>query len=45
MLKRLLDLIERLPRFLHADKIDFLSIGKQPGMLDLKIGLAGYYEN
>ncbi|MGA2587949.1 MAG: hypothetical protein ABSF88_13115 [Candidatus Aminicenantales bacterium] len=45
MLKRLLDLIERHPRFLHADKIDFLSIGKQPGLLDLKIGLAGYYEN
>lgn len=45
MLKRLLDTIERHPRFLHAEKIDFQSIGKQPGLLEIKISLAGYYEN
>lgn len=45
MLIRLLDTIERHPRFLHVDKLDFQSIGKQPGLLELKISLAGYYEN
>ena len=45
MLKRLLDTIERHPRFLHVEKIDFLSIGKQPGLLDLRISLAGYDED
>ena len=45
MLKRLLDTIERHPRFLHVEKIDFQSIGKQPGLLEIKISLAGYYEN
>ena len=45
MLIRLLDTIERTPRFLHVDKLDFQSIGKQPGLLELKISLAGYYEN
>jgi len=45
MFKRLLDTIERHPHFLLIEKLDFLSIGKQPGLLDLKISLAGYYEN
>jgi hypothetical protein len=44
-MKRFLDMIERHRRFLHVEKIDFLAVGKQPGLLDLKIGLAGYYEN
>jgi hypothetical protein len=45
MLKRLLDAVERHPRFLHVEKIDFQGFGKQPGLLDIKISLAGYYEN
>ncbi len=45
MLKRLLDTIERHPRFLHVEKIDFMNIGKQPGLIDLRISLAGYYED
>lgn len=45
VLKRLLDFVERHPRLLLAEKIDFLSIGKIPGRLELKVSLAGYYEN
>lgn len=44
-MKRFLDRVERHRRFLHVEKIDFLAVGKQPGLLDLKLGLAGYYEN
>lgn len=44
-LKRLLDVVERFPRLLVAEKIDFLSIGKPPGQLELRVSLAGYYEN
>ena len=44
VLKRLLDIVERHPRLLLAEKIDFLSIGKVPGQLELKVSLAGYYE-
>jgi hypothetical protein len=43
-LKRLLDAVERHPRFLHAERIDFLSMTKQPGVLDLRVSFAGYYE-
>lgn len=45
VLKRLLDIVERHPRLLLAEKIDFLSIGKIPGRLELRVSLAGYYEN
>ena len=45
ILKRLLDLIERHPRLIHVERIDFISIGRSPGALDLKITIAGYYEN
>jgi len=44
-LKRLLDLIERHPRLIHVEKIDFVNIAKTGGTLDLKITIAGYYEN
>jgi hypothetical protein len=45
MFKRLLAMIERHPRLLHVEKIDFLNIGREPGLVDLKITIAGYYEN
>ena len=43
-LKRLLDAVERHPRFLHAERVDFLSMTKQPGVIDLRVSFAGYYE-
>jgi len=43
-LKTFLDRVERHPRFLFVEKIDFLNIGLQPGMLVLKINMVGYYE-
>jgi hypothetical protein len=45
VLKRLLDVVERQPRLLLVEKIDFLGIGKPPGSLELRVSLAGYYEN
>jgi hypothetical protein len=44
VLKSFLDRVERHPKFLFVEKIDFQNIGLQPGMLDLKISMAGYYE-
>ena len=44
ILKAFLDRVERHPRFLFVEKIDFQNIGLQPGMLELKITMAGYYE-
>jgi hypothetical protein len=44
-LKRLLDTVERHPRLLLTEKVDFVSIGKSPGRLELRVSLAGYYEN
>lgn len=44
-LKRLLDVVERYPRLLLAEKVDFLGIGRPPGSLELRVSLAGYYEN
>jgi hypothetical protein len=41
---RLLNAVERHPRFLHVAKIDFLNIGNPPGALNLRVGLMGYYE-
>jgi hypothetical protein len=43
-LKSFLDRVERQPKFLFVEKIDFQNIGLQPGMLELKITMAGYYE-
>ena len=43
-LKRLLDTVERQARFLHVERVDFLSMTKQPGVLDLRVSFAGYYE-
>jgi hypothetical protein len=43
-LKSFLDRVERQPKFLFVEKIDFQNIGLQPGILELKITMAGYYE-
>ncbi len=43
-LKRFLSIIERFPRFLTIEKIDFVTTGSDGGPLNLKISLAGYYE-
>jgi hypothetical protein len=43
-LKTFLDRVERHPRFLFVEKIDFQNIGLRPGQLELKITMAGYYE-
>lgn len=44
VLKRLLDAVERHARFLHVARVDFLSMTKQPGVIDLRVSFAGYYE-
>lgn len=43
-LKRFLHAVEKFPKFLIVEKIDFLNIDSQSGMLELKVTLAGYYE-
>jgi hypothetical protein len=43
-LKRLLDTVERHVRFLHVERVDFLSMTMQPGVIDLRVSFAGYYE-
>lgn len=42
-LKRFLLTVEELPKFLFVEKIDFLDIDSQRGILELKIVLAVYY--
>lgn len=42
-LKRFLLTVEELPKFLFVEKIDFLDVDSQGGMLELKIVLAVYY--
>jgi len=44
-LRKFLGSVERFPKFLIVEKIDFLSIDPQSGFLELKIVLAGYYES
>ena len=43
-LKGFLDSVEKFPKFLIIERIDFLNIEVQSGMLELKVALAGYYE-
>jgi Tfp pilus assembly protein PilO len=43
-LKGFLDSVEKFPKFLMVEKIDFLNIETQSGALELKVTLAGYYE-
>jgi len=44
-LKRFLAILERFPRFLAVEKIDFQRSDAETGLLNLKLTLAGYYEN
>jgi Tfp pilus assembly protein PilO len=43
-LKRFLAVVERFPRSLTVEKIDFLKTGEESGYLNLKLTLAAYYE-
>jgi hypothetical protein len=45
ILKRLLDTVERFPKFLVLEKIDFVKVSAGGNVLELKIVLAGYYES
>src|SRR4030042_3430476 len=45
ILKRFLQTLEQFPKFLLLEKIDFLKIGGDGTMLELRIVLAGYYAN
>ena len=42
-LKRFIDAVEKLPRFLLVEKIDFLDTSADGSFLALKMNLAGYY--
>ncbi len=44
-LKKFMDLVERYPRFLIIEKIDFINIESESGLLELRITVAGYYES
>jgi Tfp pilus assembly protein PilO len=45
ILKRFLEAVERFPKFLFLEKIDFLKISAGGNLLELKIILAGFYAN
>jgi len=42
-LRVFLDRVERHSRFLYVEKVDFVDIGSQPGVLEMRISMAGYY--
>lgn len=44
-LKKLLHNIERYPKFIMVERIDFLDIDPQSGMIELRIELVGFYES
>jgi hypothetical protein len=44
-LKRLLHSIERYPKFIMVERIDFMDIDPQSGMIELRIELVGFYES
>jgi hypothetical protein len=45
ILKRFLQILEQFPKFLLLEKIDFLKIGGDGTVLELRIVLAAYYAN
>jgi hypothetical protein len=45
ILKRFLQVIEQFPKFLLLDKIDFLKVGGDGNVLELRIILAAYFAN
>ena len=44
LIKRFVHAVERFPRFLILEKVDFVDIQKQSGVLKLKVTVAGYYD-
>lgn len=44
-LKRFMNLVENYPKFLIIEKIDFVNIESESGLLELRITVAGYYES
>ncbi|MDD8027451.1 MAG: hypothetical protein PHI34_13170 [Acidobacteriota bacterium] len=44
-LKSFLDRVERRPRLLCVEKVDFMDIGGRPGVLELRLTMAGYHAN
>ncbi len=44
-LKKFLEVVERFPKFLMIEKIDFLKISGEGSRLELRISLTGYHEN
>jgi hypothetical protein len=42
-LKKLLHSIEKYPKFIMVERIDFLDIDSQSGMIELRIELVGFY--
>jgi len=45
ILRRFLEVVERFPRFLMLEKVDFARVSAEGSVLELRIVLAGYYEN
>jgi Tfp pilus assembly protein PilO len=45
ILKKFLDAVERFPKFLLLEKIDFIKISGEGNLLELRIFLAGYNES
>jgi Tfp pilus assembly protein PilO len=45
VLKQFLEAIEQFPKFLYIERLDFLRITGGGSSLELKVTLAGYYEN
>ena len=43
-IKQFIDLVEKFPKFLTMERVDFLKIDTENDSLDLNIVLAGYYE-
>lgn len=44
VLKRFLSAVERFPKSVTIEQIDFLNTGGEGGFLELRLNLAGYYE-
>jgi hypothetical protein len=45
VLKQFLEAIEQFPKFLYIERLDFMRITDGGSSLELKVTLAGYYEN
>jgi Tfp pilus assembly protein PilO len=43
-LRQFLAIVERFPKFLAVEKIDFQKIDAESGLLNLKMTMAAYYE-